>query len=547
MSTALLGLAFFLALIVLLWEHVEAFLCWSLARVLSIKLRTKVSIDSLHLRRWSVELRGICISNGPGKWEAPYAIKLTRFRVQFTLLGLISVIFPPDVRIGPLEFHLGFRIKKIETVEVEGLSVFLEDADEGELPSEPSLKQGTLLKRPLNGGFGSARLRNFVLSASRLSWFDAANGTQRAAKGHLKLFPSSSVIGSPSEDAKGRFRFDVVCGKDELTLLAHSDMERNEWMDAIRAAVVGLRRASADVVWSSNAAWMGVLAAEADAKKTRRRLWAQRRRREWQKRWQAGCEAATDTTTVSTPHSKLVTAADESEETISEEPLIEPAGEPSPEQARQQQRAPVRDLHDLRSRVFASRNANRQDFIAGLQSMARGATLFVERSMSNVSEFRVDEAVELQIGRFAVHGLTVTLHKHHTLSLGEAGWEMCGFCGSELDLKGRLLLGATVGGAPSGAAMELGLAATVLRDSGREAAADSVKRQVEEIVAGAQAKGTEAVQAATKTAAAVAAEAREAVKAYTGKEKYQFGDLTKTAFSRLGSALSQQGAKPKEE
>ena len=98
---------------------------------------------------------------------------------------------------------------------------------------------------------------------------------------------------------------------------------------------------------------------------------------------------------------------------------------------------------------------------------------------------------------------------------------------------------ATVG-APSGAAVELGLAATVLRDSGRAAAAESVKRQVEEMVAGAQAKGSEAVQAVGKTAAAVAAGAREAVLSYTERDTYQFGDLTKTAFAKLGTALNKK-------
>jgi hypothetical protein len=193
-------------------------------------------------------------------------------------------------------------------------------------------------------------------------------------------------------------------------------------------------------------------------------------------------------------------------------------------------------VHELRSRLWANRHATRTEFIDGLQGMARGATHFVERSMSSVSEFRVEEAVEWQLGLFAVRGLSVTLHKQHALRLGDGGWEMRGFVGSDLDLKGRLFLGAAVG-APSGAAVELGLAATVLRDSGREAAAETVKRQVEDMVAGAQAKGSEAVQAVGKTAAAVAAGAREAVLSYTERDTYQFGDLTKTAFAKLGSAF----------
>ena len=147
-----LAVASWLVTILLLWSHVEAALHWLLVLALTKKLRTKVSIDTIHLQRWSVEVRGVLIANGPGNWEAPYALKLSRFRVEFTFLGLLSVLFPPNLRLGPLEFHLGFRIKKVETVEMEGLSIFLEDAEEEELHniSAVALRQASLLKRPIS-------------------------------------------------------------------------------------------------------------------------------------------------------------------------------------------------------------------------------------------------------------------------------------------------------------------------------------------------------------------------------------------------------------
>ena len=133
-----------------LWSYIESALRWLLVLLLTKRLRTRVAIDALLLRRWSMEMRGILVENGPGKWEAPYAVNIPRIRVEFTFWGLLSVIFPPNLRLGPLEFHLGFRIKKVETIEVEGVSMFLEDAEEEDLQSIAPLKAGQLLKRPLS-------------------------------------------------------------------------------------------------------------------------------------------------------------------------------------------------------------------------------------------------------------------------------------------------------------------------------------------------------------------------------------------------------------
>ena len=286
------------------------------------------------------------------------------------------------------------------------------------------------------------------------------------SQGPPQALPHVFRDGSPSEDAKGRFRFDVVCGKDELRSCsfrcgAQRMDGRHPSCNCRPSAGVGRRRV-------------------VEQRGVDGRAGSRSRRQE-------------DTTTISAPPPRvaeavagwlrggnghtngehhpfqLVTAASESEETISEEPLIEPAGEPSPEQAQQQQHAPVRDLttcarESLRVEMPTAR-------IAGLQSW-RAARRFCGTPMSNVSEFRVDEAVELQIGRFAVRGLTVTLHKNHTLSLARPA----GAASAALSSTSRDGSSAPPWGAPQGAAMELGLAATVPRQW-EEAAADPVKRQ----------------------------------------------------------------------
>ena len=556
------------------WQRVEKFLRWVAMVVLTKKLRAKVSIDALILRAWSFEMHGLLISNGPGAWEAPYALQLPRLRVEFTCcMGLLSTIFPPTLRLGRYEFHLGFRIKEVASVDVNGLSIFLEDADDE--ASITPLRTGVLRKRPVNGGFGASKSRHFVLTDTKLQWFLGTSGVG-PARGTLKLFPSSSVASMSHYDSDGQFRLEVVSGKDELTLLAASTEERDEWIASIRFAIRQLRNPPAGFAWPSNATWIGVLAAEADAKKTRRRLQAQRRRRQWQKHWH-NSEADHDprdgdgrSRTSEADHDPADAAASGSCSSAlpaHASPGAEVPHDSSTADAPASPESP-RDVHELRSRLFANRHANRLEFIDSLQDMARGATLFVERSMSNVSEFRVDEAIEWQVGRVSFHGLSVTLNQQHTLSLGDRGWEMRGFVGSELDLKGRLFLGATV--APStGAAVELGLAATVLRDSGSAVVAETVKHQVEEFVHGAQAKGTEAVQAVGKTAAAVAAGAAhakaaidtelqhkkaevgrligEGVKKYTEKDQYEIGDLTKATLAKLGKVFKGEEEHKKQE
>ena len=107
------------------WERIEDLARWVLQRALTAKLGVTVTVELVVLRRWSFELRNVLIANGPGDWDAPYALQCLRLCARFSLLGLLSV-FVPNGRWGACEFLFGFRIKEVETIEVDGLSIFLE-------------------------------------------------------------------------------------------------------------------------------------------------------------------------------------------------------------------------------------------------------------------------------------------------------------------------------------------------------------------------------------------------------------------------------------
>ena len=81
-----------------------------------------VSLESVLIRAWHVELRGLRIGNVPGAWDAPHAVQLDRLRLSVSgLLGLLSLLQVPPankagapgglLRAGSLEFTIGFCIK----------------------------------------------------------------------------------------------------------------------------------------------------------------------------------------------------------------------------------------------------------------------------------------------------------------------------------------------------------------------------------------------------------------------------------------------------
>jgi len=56
-----------------------------------------VTLDSVLLRAWRIELRGLRIGNVPGEWDAPHAVRLDRLRLTVSgLVGLLSLLQATD-------------------------------------------------------------------------------------------------------------------------------------------------------------------------------------------------------------------------------------------------------------------------------------------------------------------------------------------------------------------------------------------------------------------------------------------------------------------
>lgn len=465
------------------WERIEDLARWVLQRALTAKLGVTVTVELVVLRRWSFELRNVLIANGPGDWDAPYALQCLRLCARFSLLGLLSV-FVPNGRWGACEFLFGFRIKEVETIEVDGLSIFLEDAKkmpDEDTPSAPPLLRGILRKEPSNG-FGLPEARLLVLRDGELCWFAANHGDEAAGKprGTLRLSEHSSVsVHDDEASPRHRFQFVVVSGRDAVTLYAHGADERREWVSAVRGAIGRLGQVGAEgQAWRSNAAWIERIACEEDGKKTRRRLHAQRRRLEWQRRW----SSQTVDGSLQAEEGKLEAAVQPGGD------LGQPVGtlggslHSSPQKSEAALGLDVADARDGHpdespcegAATPTNESGAAMSSLGGVadrapsvwDELARGASKWVEVQMSAVSEGRVHESIEWQIGRLSVRGMTVRVHKQPHLTLGAAGWHMRGFVGSELDLKARLLMAAPTvvpaSGASASAQLQLGLAAQLL-------------------------------------------------------------------------------------
>ena len=117
------------------WSDVEDVARRLLQRYLTYKLGTRCTIQSLRLSFWGLELRNGLVANGPtardGKpWAAPHSLRVARLRLEFgRLLNLCSVLLQP-MRLGRLGMTFLFRVREIETMEVEGLDLHLEDRDD---------------------------------------------------------------------------------------------------------------------------------------------------------------------------------------------------------------------------------------------------------------------------------------------------------------------------------------------------------------------------------------------------------------------------------
>ena len=158
------------------WDFAEVVFQRALERLLTQKLGTRWSCESMVVRKNAVEFKGVLVANGPGEWEAPFSLRIRRVRLQYRLLGFMSLfgeLTAGHFRLGPLEFTFGFRVKEIEAADFAGVELYLEDAEEVSSSSVAALKQGVLRKVP-QSGFGAVRSRHGSCSASRSRFWSAS-------------------------------------------------------------------------------------------------------------------------------------------------------------------------------------------------------------------------------------------------------------------------------------------------------------------------------------------------------------------------------------
>lgn len=229
------------------------------------QLGAPVSLGGLSLRYGYIELRDLRIGNGPGKWKAPFAIQMGRFRIELSLLGFLSLLPGPfllnDLRFGPLEFSLGFRIRQIDKITVENLVVFLEDAGDDSEAAAVIVREGDLLKPP-SSAFGTTVVCRVVLEPTRLRFFDPGDASSAAPPAaatdtaaadvttpaphrgtsvcSLKLTSMTRVsedeIATSAEGATAS-AFTVISGKQQFTAGCLSVEERDAWMTSIREVI----------------------------------------------------------------------------------------------------------------------------------------------------------------------------------------------------------------------------------------------------------------------------------------------------------------------
>ena len=368
---------------------------------------------------WSIALHDIRVSNPPGAWQSPYALRIGRLHIRVNnLLSLLSLHPGGLIRLGSLEFTLGFRIKALESIEVEDTVVHLEDGAVDACGSVFSsqlssarLKQGMIRKEPLNGQIGVRRLREFVLQRSLLTWYEPGELTDDPRrsrppqpKGALRLFTSTFVevnrvsSGDAEACSEGDTSFSVVSGADTLTLCFEHSEEHDAWRDAIEDAVKALANGSS-VPRHSNAPWMEALVAEDEARKVRWRRHAMRRRQRWRQRWQGAAE--TD-------------------------------GHKQSQQDEQNWRVREHEEDKEASKVPSQPRSEAWDPARWWShSLSQGAR-WVEQRVIGAMEVRgesFEDVLEWQIGRLHLRGLEI-VHNGAPFSLADEGWELRGFVGS---------------------------------------------------------------------------------------------------------------------
>jgi len=140
---------------------------------------------------WNMEMRHLHIGNVPrngsnttDEWDSPYAVHLNRTYLSVSgpmaylsliQLSIASSVFEspslPRIFCNGLDFVVGFRVRSVDVVEIDGLTVHIEDGEE-EAEDKAVLKHGLLQK--LKGK--KYKTFDFVLEKSRLSWYEPTPG-----------------------------------------------------------------------------------------------------------------------------------------------------------------------------------------------------------------------------------------------------------------------------------------------------------------------------------------------------------------------------------
>lgn len=343
-----------------------------------------VFLESASIDFWTFELRGLRIGNTPGEWNAPFAMHLDRLRITVgSILGMLSIHpgAPPFLfRLSRLEFTLGFRIKEVETVLFEGMVIYIEDAP---TLGVEVLKRGTLLKKPI--GLGSMARKDFVLDRTRLACYEV--GSSKKPQSVIRMYASSTVEPLPEVEADA-FPFELISGKDRLTLLAATEVERDEWVEAIKQAIAEVPQSSSKGIVENNAPWWAAFVAEDEGRKVLWRRRAAQRRRAWHDRWQqSGVKIAVSEA-----------RAREAEEAVANELAELSAADPLLAHERARANSGGGKAHNPLI-----------DFVESLKKQgawaartAATSARLVEQKEAFAAESRFDDSVEFMVGRFVV-------------------------------------------------------------------------------------------------------------------------------------------------
>ncbi len=115
------------------WEVIERkFILPLVIKALRHKLfppgsTTPVTIDQLKFRPIAglIEAKGVRIGNPPdGEWKSPHAVSIRRLYIKTNGIAGFATL-PGVLKIG--QFRLGFTIRKVDVLEVDGLEVLFEE------------------------------------------------------------------------------------------------------------------------------------------------------------------------------------------------------------------------------------------------------------------------------------------------------------------------------------------------------------------------------------------------------------------------------------